>query len=95
MDYMPKYVAYIKSLVPPENLLEFHPRDGWEPLCEFLDKKVPENEAFPCVNQGQNVVKLTEMGIQRKLKSFARPYLMGVGAVATVTISWWLMRLWV
>jgi hypothetical protein len=25
MEYMPNHVAYIKSLVPQENLLEFHP----------------------------------------------------------------------
>lgn len=31
----------IRSLVSPERLLNFHPEDGWEPLCEFLDKEVP------------------------------------------------------
>jgi hypothetical protein len=93
MEYMPKYVAYIKSLVPPENFLEFHPRDNWEPLCEFLGKEVPENEPFPFVNQGQSVVKMTEMEIRRKLISFGKLYLMGVGAVVTGSISWWLVRL--
>jgi hypothetical protein len=95
MEYMPKHVAYIKSLVPPDNLLEFHPRDNWEPLCKFLGKEVPENEPFPFVNHGQSVVKLTEMGIRKKLINFGTPYLLGMGAVATGVLSWWLVRLWV
>lgn len=31
-------------------VLEFHPKDGWAPLCEFLGKEVPES-AFPKVNE--------------------------------------------
>jgi hypothetical protein len=44
------HYAYIRSKVPPEKLLNFHPRDGWEPLCDFLGKEVPRDEAFPRVN---------------------------------------------
>lgn len=36
--------------VPPERLLQFHVKDGWEPLCAFLDKPVPD-ESFPRLNQ--------------------------------------------
>ncbi|CZR64720.1 uncharacterized protein PAC_14619 [Phialocephala subalpina] len=39
----------IRSLAP-ERTLEFHPKDGWEPLCEFLGKEVPESD-FPKVNE--------------------------------------------
>lgn len=35
--------------LPPERLLVFHPRQGWEPLCEFLGVPVPE-DPFPRVN---------------------------------------------
>ena len=41
----------IRGLVPKERLLEWAVEDGWEPLCEFLDKPVP-NEPFPHVNTG-------------------------------------------
>jgi hypothetical protein len=40
--------------VPKENLLEWEPRAGWEPLCEFLGKPVPK-EPFPYANKGNDV----------------------------------------
>ncbi|OJJ77196.1 hypothetical protein ASPBRDRAFT_114295 [Aspergillus brasiliensis CBS 101740] len=44
--------AHIKDIVPAENLLIYNVKDGWEPLCEFLGKKVPtlnhhSNEVVP------------------------------------------------
>lgn len=39
----------VRGLVPPERLLEWSVQDGWEPLCNFLDKPVPD-EPFPHVN---------------------------------------------
>lgn len=35
--------------IAPERLLVFHPRDGWESLCDFLDVPVPD-VPFPRVN---------------------------------------------
>ena len=40
----------IRGLVPKERLLEWTVNDGWEPLCKFLDKPVPD-EPFPHVNK--------------------------------------------
>ena len=37
-------------MVPPERLLQYHVKDGWQPLCEFLDKQIPE-EPFPRLNE--------------------------------------------
>lgn len=39
----------IRGLVPQERLLEWTVEDGWEPLCEFLGKPVPD-EPFPHAN---------------------------------------------
>lgn len=39
----------IRGLVPKERLLEWTVLEGWEPLCEFLDKEVPD-EPFPHIN---------------------------------------------
>jgi len=44
-----EHIAEVKRTVPKERLLVFAVRDGWEPLCEFLDIPVPEGE-FPHVN---------------------------------------------
>ena len=35
--------------LPPERLLLFSPKEGWEPLCGFLGVPVP-NEPFPRIN---------------------------------------------
>ena len=46
------YEAHNRSVrqdVPPEKLLVFHPRDGWEPLCAFLGVAVPETD-YPRTN---------------------------------------------
>jgi hypothetical protein len=44
-----EHVAMVRGLVPPERLLEWGPEDGWEPLCDFLEKGVP-TEVFPSGN---------------------------------------------
>lgn len=37
-----KHEAAVKAAVPAGNLLAFQAKDGWEPLCDFLGKPVPE-----------------------------------------------------
>ena len=39
----------VKGLVAPDRLLEWSIDEGWEPLCGFLDKPVPD-EPFPHAN---------------------------------------------
>lgn len=41
--------ADVVASVPPEQLLVYDVRDGWEPLCAFLDVPVPD-EPFPRTN---------------------------------------------
>jgi hypothetical protein len=35
--------------IDPDRLLTYNVREGWKPLCQFLDKPVPDT-AFPRVN---------------------------------------------
>ncbi|RYP67874.1 hypothetical protein DL771_006982 [Monosporascus sp. 5C6A] len=46
----------VRSLVPPERLLEYKVADGWEPLCEFLGEPVPKGVKFPNVNDNRDFV---------------------------------------
>ena len=49
--------AWIKTLVEDEDrLLVFNVKEGWEPLCGFLGKEVPE-KAFPRVNDKESFLK--------------------------------------
>lgn len=49
--YMEHYKR-IQELVPPESLLNFKLKDGWEPLCGFLGKDVPVGKEFLRANEG-------------------------------------------
>ncbi|PWY66709.1 hypothetical protein BO70DRAFT_301477 [Aspergillus heteromorphus CBS 117.55] len=40
----------VRRVVPRENLLEWNPKEGWGPLCEFLGREVPDTE-FPRANE--------------------------------------------
>ncbi len=44
----------VQAAVPPERLLVFDVKEGWEPLCRFLDVPVPEGEPFPHVNDASD-----------------------------------------
>jgi hypothetical protein len=68
-----RYVAYydeVRRLVPRERLLEYRIGEGWEPLCKFLGKPIPE-EPFPETNDTQafndRVQKLTGGAVVRTL----------------------------
>jgi hypothetical protein len=49
LDVLRAHEADVIASVPPEQLLVFDVRDGWEPLCAFLDVAVPDTE-FPRTN---------------------------------------------
>ncbi len=46
---MERYHEEVQQTVPSERLLVWSVKDGWEPLCEFLEVPVPE-APFPHVN---------------------------------------------
>lgn len=43
------HIAYVKANAPPDKLLVFEAKQGWEPLCEFLGVPVPEG-SYPHLN---------------------------------------------
>ncbi|KAJ0421148.1 hypothetical protein BJY00DRAFT_312330 [Aspergillus carlsbadensis] len=49
-DKYREHYALVRRLTPPERLLEFKLSDGWGPLCEFLEKPVPD-VPFPHLNE--------------------------------------------
>ncbi|KAF4991857.1 hypothetical protein FGRMN_7575 [Fusarium graminum] len=44
-----RHYQYVRDNVPSEQLLDFKLSEGWEPLCKFLGKEVPD-VPFPHVN---------------------------------------------
>lgn len=53
LEYFDEHYALVRRLVPRDRLLEWHPSQGWGPVCEFLDLPVPAKE-FPhiCTSDG-------------------------------------------
>jgi hypothetical protein len=39
----------VKEAIPAHRLLEFEVKDGWQPLCDFLEVPVPTTD-FPRTN---------------------------------------------
>ncbi|KAK3343574.1 hypothetical protein B0T25DRAFT_634639 [Lasiosphaeria hispida] len=54
-----EHCAMIRGLVPRDRLLEWHIEDGWEPLCAFLNKPLPE-VPFPHANAATSGWKARE-----------------------------------
>jgi hypothetical protein len=50
--------AAVRAAVPAERLVEWHPGDGWEPICTALGIAAPD-EPFPHVNSTSDFRQLT------------------------------------
>ena len=55
--YKRHYDEVIKA-VPPPQLLIYNVKEGWEPLCTFLEVPVPPGEPFPYANTGEDFSKM-------------------------------------
>lgn len=74
----------VRDAVPPEQFLEFRLAEGWEPLCAFLDKPVPE-VPFPRINEAAALKEKISQKIKENFQSAAKkvaPWVVGVAAVA-------------
>lgn len=47
------HVEEVQRTIPADRLLIFDCREGWEPLCSFLDKEVPA-EPYPSTNRKED-----------------------------------------
>jgi hypothetical protein len=60
----------VKKTVPPEKLLVFEVKEGWEPLCKFLGVPVPQGIPFPHVNERAEFKEKTKNPFSRKRPKF-------------------------
>jgi len=52
MQAFNEHIETVKKMIPEERLLIHSAKDGWEPLCKFLNVPVPE-EPYPWVNDSK------------------------------------------
>jgi Sulfotransferase domain len=84
-----RHQAEVRSVVPADRLIEFHPSQGWGPLCEVLGVPVPDTD-FPNLNSSAEMAAK-----QRSLRMYlyASPLLLagallGAGFVAHRYVPW-------
>jgi len=76
--YFNNWVEEVKRTVPKEKLLIFSVKEGWGPLCKFLDAPIPEGP-FPNTNDSAQMKKYVKLN-QIKAYSFVvgAPILLGI-----------------
>ena len=60
MSFYHKWVEEVKAHVPPERLLIFEAKDGWAPLCKFLNVPEPD-EPYPRTNDTQQMLDMIKV----------------------------------
>lgn len=83
-----EHYDHVRSLVPKDNLLEFSIKDGWEPLCEFLEVPVPKGIKFPHVNDNSDFISRSRRRNRNQMKNVLFRY--ALFAIASV-ILWFFM----
>jgi hypothetical protein len=86
----------IRSLVPKERLLEYSVKEGWGPLCEFLERPKPLQD-FPRVNDSKSFVSRCRSRNRRQIANGLFRYLvLGIFTwfVVGMALSFW-RNLWI
>jgi hypothetical protein len=85
-----QHYAQIRKLVPKGRLLEYQVQDGWEPLCKFLGKEVPD-VPFPRGNEKADLHKRIEAYSRAEARIFGMKLTQLVGVVVVA----WAVKRWV
>jgi len=56
-----QHIEEVKRAVPSERLLIFEAKQGWEPLCRFLNVPVPAKKPYPHVNDSARVKRMLKI----------------------------------
>lgn len=83
------HYAHIREVVPKDNLLEWVPQDGYEPICNFLGAPVP-SEPFPHINSGDHAANMHKPLAYIRMPAVFGPYLKWPAlAGAAALIAWY------
>ncbi|KAL2146798.1 hypothetical protein VTI28DRAFT_2279 [Corynascus sepedonium] len=83
-----EHANMIRGLVPKERLLEWYIEDGWEPLCKFLGKPVPDVE-FPHANALNGGWKAREEQANKRWieRAFLNLILLVTGLIVSIVVA--------
>ena len=76
-----QHIEDVKKNIPAERLLVHSAKEGWAPICGFLDKPIP-NTPYPRVNEAKEIKRMVMV-----LKVLGwLPWVLLVGILATVLL---------
>ena len=87
MQIFKDHIEEVKAFVPEDKLLVFDVKEGWEPLCKFLDVPVPDGKPFPRVNDSEEFKKRMQ---GRRFFYRAAAVAVPILIVAGAATSYWL-----
>lgn len=65
IDVFNRHNEEVKRTVPADRLLVFDVKEGWEPLCRFLEVPVPQGKPFPHLNDSASFQEILHTTIAR------------------------------
>ncbi|KAL9595643.1 MAG: hypothetical protein Q9219_006311 [cf. Caloplaca sp. 3 TL-2023] len=83
-----EHYEHVRRVVPKERLLEYDVKEGWEPLCRFLGKEVPQEE-FPNVNDKDYFVRAHGTLWMYSVMNAVKNVGIGMLSVAVGLGAWW------
>lgn len=88
-DRYRQHYTEVRAAVPAQRLLEFRLEDGWEPLCQFLGREVPDS-SFPMKNNRaehvERVRRKQNFFFKHVAKRFAKKAVLGAFAVGVFSL---------
>ncbi|GAA1004800.1 sulfotransferase family protein [Acrocarpospora pleiomorpha] len=66
MEIFQRHNKAVQRAIAPDRLLVFDVRQGWQPLCDFLDVEIPD-EPFPHLNIADSFVRTAALRRRRAL----------------------------
>ena len=83
-----EHYELVRKVTPKERLLEYELGSGWEPLCTFLGKPIPDIP-FPKSNETDMLLEKVGIIIRRRLKVVLRKALIVVIPFLILVAAWW------
>jgi hypothetical protein len=81
-----RHRQWVQELVPPKQLLVFQPEMGWEPLCRFLGRPMPEEGVkFPRANEAAFLRRV----IRLSMVLGACVWVLGFGVLGWIGMTIW------
>jgi len=81
-----QHIEEVKKTILPEKLLIYEVKQGWEPLCEFLDVPIPQDKPFPHFNDKSEYPKRIKQ--RQRIVKLVYTTIFGI----LTLISWWWLR---